>query len=66
MATITQYPQELLSLFGGINISDKEGKENLMCIKHYTAPAGSDGSVKDGKGGYAFCITDNAFTKQIW
>ena len=28
--------------------------------------AGSDGSVKDEKGGYSFCISTNTFTKNIW
>ena len=28
--------------------------------------AGSDGSVKEGKGGHAFCITDHKFSKAIW
>mgnify|MGYP000264414649 CR=1 FL=1 len=66
MATIGQYPSELLSLFGGTTISDKEGAEILSCIKLNKAAAGSDGSVKDGKGGHAFCITDNEFTTQLW
>ena len=66
MTTIGQYPQELLSLFGGIQISDREGSEIMQCIKHNAAFAGSDGSVKDGKGGHAFCITDNTFTTKIW
>ena len=66
MATIRQYPTELLSLFGGIQISDREGKGIMMCIHNNNAHAGSDGSVKDGKGGHAFCITDNSFTKTIW
>ena len=66
MATIRQYPTELLSLFGGIQISDREGKGIMKCIHNNNAHAGSDGSVKDGKGGHAFCITDNSFTKTIW
>ena len=66
MATIRQYPTELLSLFGGIQISDREGKGIMMCIQNNNASAGSDGSAKDGNGGHAFCITDNSFTKTIW
>ena len=35
-------------------------------IECNNASAGSDGSVKDGLGGHAFCIADNSFTTQVW
>ena len=38
----------------------------MGCIKHNKAFAGSDGSVKDRRGGHAFCITDNTCTNIIW
>ena len=65
MATIRQYPQELLFPLRGIHISDEDGEDILQCMKHSQAYAGSDGSVKDGQGGHAFCITDNKFSKTI-
>ena len=66
IATIRQYPQELLLLFGGIHISDVDDREILRCIKHNKVYAGSDGSLKDGKGGHTFCIIDNTFSRTIW
>ena len=38
----------------------------MQCIQHNNSFAGSNGSVKNGKGGHAFCITDNDFTTTIW
>ena len=64
MATLGQYPPELLSLLGGLHISDNDGKDILTCITHNKASAGSDGSVKDRRDGHAFCITDKTFTKK--
>ena len=66
MATISQYPPELLAILGTLNISDTEGKTMMQYISANKACAGSDGSVKDGIGGHSFCITDNYFTHQIW
>ena len=59
MATISQYPKELLLLFGWIHISDGDGLEIMQCVKNIKVYAGSDGSVNDWKGGHAFCITDH-------
>ena len=66
MATIRQYPPELLSLIGDINISDLAGQSLMRHIVKGQARAGSDGSVKDGIGGHAFCISDTSFTQAIW
>ena len=66
MATIRQYQHALFSLFRGMNISDGDGNSVMKCIKHNRVCTGSDGPVKDGKGGHVFSITDNAFTKAIW
>ena len=57
---------ELRALLGEINISDEEGWKIMRCIQQNKACAGSDGSVKDGNGGHAFCITDHKFSKGIW
>ena len=66
MATIQQYPPKLLSLFGSTNILDENGKNILENIKYKQVFAESDGSVKDGKGGHAFCTKDSSFTTSIW
>ena len=66
IATVRQYIQELLSLLGGIQISNKDEREIMNYIQTNGASAGSDGSVKNGKGGHAFYISDIAFTKKIW
>ena len=66
MDTIGQYPTELLSLLGNSTISDTDGQRIMECIQQDRASAGSDGSVKDGIGGHAFCISDHSFTTAIW
>ena len=66
MATIRQYPMKLLSLLGGLHISDEDYREIMKCIKYNGASAGNDGSVQDGKGRHAFYISDNAFILKIW
>ena len=62
MDTIRQYPPELLALIGEIQISDSVGLTLMECLTKGEASAGSDGSVKDGIGGHAFCITYNDFS----
>ena len=64
--TLSQYPPELMAILGDISITDAEGLEMMRQIDSNNACAGSDGSVKDGLGGHAFCITDNSFTTRVW
>ena len=62
VATISQYPPKLKVLLGPVVITDEEGLEIMQHIASNNTCAGSDGLVKDGVGGHAFCITDNSFT----
>ena len=66
MATIQQYSTGLLSLIGGIHILHKAGSTMMDYLVRGGASAGSDGSVEDGIGGHAFCISDNTYTQAIW
>ena len=43
-----------------------EGADIMHLIKEGKVNAGSDGSVKDGIVGHAYCITDNTFNNTIW
>ena len=53
-------------LLGETNISDPAGKTLKRHIVNGQASAGSDGSVKNGTGGYTFYISNNSFTHAIW